>query len=92
MKMAKKSITIHDIAKKLNITASTVSRALNDHPLISDQTKKRVKDLAKKLNYQPNTVAANLRKGKANEHDQKEGWACASIDVGRMKAFRLLSF
>ena len=66
MKMAKKSITIHDIAKKLNITASTVSRALNDHPLISDQTKKRVKDLAKKLNYQPNTVAANLRKGKAN--------------------------
>ncbi len=64
--MVKKNITIHDIAKELNITASTVSRALNDHPLISEKTKERVRKIVKKLNYQPNTVAANLRKGKAN--------------------------
>jgi len=64
--MVKKNVTIHDIAKELNITASTVSRALNDHPLISDSTKERVRKVVKKLNYQPNTVAANLRKGKAN--------------------------
>ncbi|MFC2136725.1 LacI family DNA-binding transcriptional regulator [Bacteroidota bacterium] len=64
--MVKKNITIHDIAKELNITASTVSRALNDHPLISENTKERVREVVKKLNYQPNTVAANLRKGKAN--------------------------
>jgi LacI family transcriptional regulator len=58
--------TIHDIARKLNITASTVSRALNDHPRISDETKKAVLKAAQKLNYQPNNIAAALRNGKSN--------------------------
>ena len=62
----KKKYTIHDIAKKLNITASTVSRALNDHPRISDATKKAVQRAAVKLNYQPNNIAAALRNGKSN--------------------------
>lgn len=35
-----KKVTIYDIAKKLNVTAATVSRALNDNPNISDSTKK----------------------------------------------------
>lgn len=59
-----KKVTIHDIAKKLNITASTVSRALNDSPRISDKTKKAVLQLAKDLNYRPNNVASALRNGK----------------------------
>jgi len=58
--------TIHDIAKELNITASTVSRALNDHPRISDATKKAVLRVAKRLNYQPNHIAAALRNGRSN--------------------------
>ncbi len=58
--------TIHDIARKLNITASTVSRALRDHPRISDETKKAVLKVAQKLNYQPNHIAAALRKGRSN--------------------------
>lgn len=62
----KKKYTIHDIAKKLNITASTVSRALNDHPRISDATKKAVQKVALKLNYQPNNIAAALRNGRSN--------------------------
>ena len=62
----KKKYTIHDIAKKLNITASTVSRALNDHPRISDATKKAVQKIALKLNYQPNNIAAALRNGHTN--------------------------
>ena len=62
----KKKYTIHDIAKKLNITASTVSRALNDHPRISDATKKAVQKAALKLNYQPNNIAAALRNGRSN--------------------------
>jgi len=62
----KKKYTIHDIAKKLNITASTVSRALNDHPRISDATKKAVQKAAIKLNYQPNNIAAALRNGRSN--------------------------
>ena len=59
-------ITIHDIARELNITASTVSRALNDNPRISDETKKLVLKAAKKLNYQPNHIAAALRNGRSN--------------------------
>ncbi len=64
--MKKERTTIHDIAKKLNITASTVSRALNDHPRISVATKKAVHKVASKLNYQPNNIAAALRNGKSN--------------------------
>ncbi|PZX61325.1 LacI family transcriptional regulator [Algoriphagus ratkowskyi] len=57
--------TIHDIAEKLKVTASTVSRALNDNPRISDATKKRVLKAAKDLNYQPNNIAAALRSGRS---------------------------
>jgi LacI family transcriptional regulator len=64
--MKKKKTTIHDIARELNITASTVSRALKDHPRISSGTKKLVTDKAKAMNYQPNNIAAALRKGKSN--------------------------
>jgi len=64
---AKKShITIHDIARELNISASTVSRALNEHPRISEATRQAVKQLAEKYNYQPNVMASSLRKGKGN--------------------------
>jgi LacI family transcriptional regulator len=58
--------TIHDIAKALNITASTVSRALNDNPRISEDTKRLVKEAAKKIGYQPNGVASALRSGRTN--------------------------
>lgn len=62
----KNKVTIHDIAKQLNTTASTVSRALQDHPRISEGMKKSVLDLAEKLNYQPNFIASSLRKGHGN--------------------------
>src|SRR5690606_2827679 len=45
---------------------STVSRALNDHPRISEATKKAVLKVAKRLNYQPNHIAAALRNGRSN--------------------------
>jgi LacI family transcriptional regulator len=64
--MKKEKTTIHDIARKLNITASTVSRALNDNPRISEETKKLVRKAAIKLKYQPNHIAAALRNGKSN--------------------------
>ena len=64
--MKKEKTTIHDIAKKLNITASTVSRALNDNPRISDATKRAVQKAAQKLNYHPNQIAAALRNGRSN--------------------------
>jgi LacI family transcriptional regulator len=64
--MTKKQATIQDIARMLNITASTVSRALNDHPKIKQSTKDHVWEKAKELHYQPNTIASSLRKGKVN--------------------------
>lgn len=54
--------TIMDIAKALNISTSTVSRALKDYPGISDTTKRKVKELAEKMNYRPNALARSLRK------------------------------
>ena len=57
------TVTIADIAKKLNTTSATVSRALNDHPAISDKTKKRVLKAAEKLQYRRNTIASSLRSG-----------------------------
>lgn len=60
-----KKTTIYDIAKELNITAATVSRALNNNPRISEETKKLVKKTAKKLNYKQNKVALALKSGKS---------------------------
>ncbi|SHJ91214.1 transcriptional regulator, LacI family [Geosporobacter subterraneus DSM 17957] len=54
------SVTIKDIAKILGVSHTTVSRALNDSPLIRQDTKERVKELAKTLNYTPNYNAKSL--------------------------------
>lgn len=59
--MRSNQITIKDIARKLGISPSTVSRALKDHPDISSETKKQVNKLAKDLNYQPNAIALSLK-------------------------------
>ena len=59
-------VTITDIARELNITAATVSRALNDHPGIRDSTRQTVKATAARLNYRHNKVASSLRLGKSN--------------------------
>jgi LacI family repressor for deo operon, udp, cdd, tsx, nupC, and nupG len=55
--MSAKLPTIMEIAKQLNISASTVSRALNGHPGIGLRTRTRVQELAKQLNYEPNQTA-----------------------------------
>jgi LacI family transcriptional regulator len=59
-------ITIHDIARELNFTPGTVSRALNDHPRISSNTKQLVNEKAKELKYQRNKIASSLRSGKTH--------------------------
>lgn len=56
-----KRITIKDLAKLLNLSASTVSRALSDHPDISPSTKFRVKELAREMNYTANVHARFFR-------------------------------
>ena len=59
-------VTIKDIAKELSISPSTVSRALKNHPDISEGTKRAVNELAQKLNYQPNAVALSLKQRRSN--------------------------
>lgn len=54
-------VTIYDIAEKLNLAASTISRALKDHHSISEKTIKKVKQTAKEMGFVPNTLAAGLR-------------------------------
>ncbi|TDD99520.1 LacI family DNA-binding transcriptional regulator [Flavobacterium cellulosilyticum] len=61
-----KDITIYDIAEKLNLATSTISRALKDHPTISAKTIKKVKKTAEEMGYVPNTLAAGLRGNKSN--------------------------
>jgi LacI family transcriptional regulator len=55
------SATIKDIAKALNLSTSTVSRALRGSYEISDETKKQVLEYAEKINYRPNPIALSLK-------------------------------
>ena len=62
--MQSKKTTIIDIARQLNITKSTVSRALRNHQGIGLRTKTRVQQLAKELNYEPNQTAIFFKQRK----------------------------
>ncbi|HEV8083276.1 MAG TPA: LacI family DNA-binding transcriptional regulator [Chitinophagaceae bacterium] len=62
--MEDRPTTIKEIAKLLNISFSTVSRALHNHPNIGLRTKMRVQQLAKELNYEPNQTAIFFQQGK----------------------------
>lgn len=64
--MANRPVTIKDIAEKLSISVSTVSRALKNNPEISLQTREAVQKLAKELNYRPNPLAVALKTQKSN--------------------------
>jgi len=64
-----KDITIYDIARQLDISAATVSRALKDHKAVNKNTKKKIFDLAKQLGYRSNNFASNLR----NQHTKTIG-------------------
>jgi LacI family transcriptional regulator len=63
---AEKDITIYDIATFLNISATTVSRGLKDHPAINKNTRKKITDAANELGYRSNTFASSLRSKKTH--------------------------
>jgi len=58
-----KKTTIKDIALQLNVSISTVSRALNNHPDISPHLTEKIKETAKLLHYRPSTAALQLKRG-----------------------------
>ena len=62
--MEQKPATIKEIASRLNVSVSTVSRALHNHPSIGLRTKMQVQKLAEELNYEPNQAAISFKQGK----------------------------
>ena len=62
--MSQNNITLKELAKILDVSISTISKALNDSHEISEATKTKIKELAKLHNYQPNKLAINLKSGK----------------------------
>lgn len=94
-----KAITLKDIAIKLNMSVSTVSKALNNHALISPITKDRVSKLAKKWDYIPNEVARGFKLNKTftiglivpNMSDQFYGLAVHGIeDIAEIKKYNVI--
>ncbi len=63
----KPNVTLKKLSEMLNISISTVSRALINHPDISEKTKSKVRELASVLEYEPNTYAINLRTNNSKE-------------------------
>lgn len=61
-----KEVTIYDVAKVLNVSPSTVSRGLKNHPHIRNETKKSIIAKAKEMGYQQNKFASNLRQKHTN--------------------------
>jgi len=62
--MPSRPATIKDIAHKLNVSVSTVSRGLKDHPSIGLTTRQKIKKVAREMNYEPNQTAIFLQKGR----------------------------
>lgn len=56
------SVTIKDIARKCNVAVSTVSRAINNHPDINEETRQKIMRVIEENNYIPNNSAQNLKK------------------------------
>ncbi|AWM13939.1 LacI family transcriptional regulator [Flavobacterium sediminis] len=62
----KPKATLKQIAKELGVSVSTVSKALNDSPEISEATKEKIKEYAAFKNYKPNSIAKNLKNQRTN--------------------------
>jgi LacI family transcriptional regulator len=58
-------ITIKDIARKFKCSPSTVSRALSNHPLINEDTRRNIQEYAQKVGYQRNSLSLGLRNSKS---------------------------
>jgi DNA-binding LacI/PurR family transcriptional regulator len=64
--MKPEQVTIKDLARRMNISAATVSRALRNLPEVNAQTRRAVRELAHELDYQPNYIAQSLVRSKSN--------------------------
>jgi LacI family transcriptional regulator len=88
--------TIYDISRRLNISPSTVSRALRPNTQVSAKVRERVKDEAERIGYRPNLIAKQLKVQKSNLLgllvDEKWNWFSSSIADGVQAAARRLGY
>lgn len=56
----RKRVTVEEVARQVGLSAMTVSRVLNNHPNVSDKTRKRVLETSRRLGYTPNQIAKSL--------------------------------
>ena len=59
-------MNLKELSRRLGLSQTTVSRALNGYPEVSEETRERVTEFAQKMNYQPNSSARRLATGKTN--------------------------
>ena len=76
-------VTIKDIAKVAGVSHTTVSRALNNNPIIKLETRKKIQKIAEELNYVPNFNAKSL----VNQKNYMIGLFFSSIDQGTSSSF-----
>lgn len=65
-KEAKIMVTLYDVAKLAGVSPKTVSRVINESPLVADKTRQRVLEAIKELDYHPNAIAASLKRNRSN--------------------------
>ena len=65
MGVVKRRVTIKDVARKAGVTHPTVSRAINDSPRVSEETKKRIRRIISEIGYRPNLIARSLVRSKS---------------------------
>jgi len=58
-------VNLKELSQRLNLSQTTVSRALNGYPEVSEETRRRVSEMAEKLGYAPNSQARRLATGRA---------------------------
>lgn len=73
--MTQKKITIYDIAKEAQVSASTVSRVLDNHPSVKPEKRERVMKVVKKYQFRPNALA----KGLSSAHSRMIGMLCPDV-------------
>ena len=60
------AVRIKDVAREANVSVATVSRVINNVPLVNEETKKRVQEAIERTGYKPNAIARSLKMAKTN--------------------------
>ena len=77
--MIKKKIKLKDIAKELEVSISTVSKALKNSEEISRDTKEKIQAFARLYNYKPNNIAVSLKNKRTKKYRSDNSRYCTSL-------------